>query len=459
MSITAEASDTAITLPLTLDQEGVGGITGKSPTVALRDATTTDSYLDWGDSTFKVAAWGTKYGSMTEVERGHYQRSLDATAVAAIVAGSLLVAEYHVDDGGDVIGDSHEVLTIVSDLSLDVDAIWDEVLTGATHNVSTSAGKRLRQLSEALVVLDDSVVDASPAADNFDTGVSGTDSFYSDLVLTFIDGALKGQARPITTFTSANGNMFFDEPFTAAPSNGDAFIILTGHVHPITQIGLTVQDAMTAQGYTTTRGPYLDELAAANMPADLDAVLVDTTAIDGRLPSDPADESLQQAAHSATQADIAALNDLSTADVQTAMTAQGYTTTRAPYLDELAAANIPADLDAVLADTSAIDARLPSDPADESLQQASHTTTQAAIAALNDLTAQQIRDAMKLAPSAGAFASGSLDLLATEVWQLLGLEVGSPVVNTPISRKVPADGTVIDQTVTTAATTVTVSRT
>lgn len=37
-----------------------------------------------------------------------------------------------------------------------------------------------------------------------------------------------------------------------------------------------------------------------------DAIAVETTAIDGRLPSDPADESLQQAAHAQTQADIAA---------------------------------------------------------------------------------------------------------------------------------------------------------
>jgi hypothetical protein len=151
--------------------------------------------------------------------------------------------------------------------------------------------------------------------------------------------------------------------------------------------------------------------------------------IDTRLPTDPADESLQQASHTQTQADIAALNDLSQADVQAAMTSQGYTTTRAPYLDELAAANLPADvdtllsrltalraaaldeitaarmaeldaanmpadLDAVLADTAAIDGRLPSDPADESLQQASHATTQAAIAALNDLSQADVQSAL-----------------------------------------------------------------
>ena len=265
VALVAQATDTAVPLDLTITAEGVGGVTGKSPTVAIRDATTTTDYLDWTDSTFKAAGWTNKYGTMTEIERGHYQRSLDATAVAAIVSGSVLVAEFYVDDGASTVGVGHDLISF--------------------------------------------------------------------------------------------------EPAT-----------------------------------------------------------------------------------------------LAIADVQTAMTNQGYTTTRAPYHDELAAANIPADLDAVLADTSAIDGRLPSDPADESLQQASHTTTQAAIAALNDLTSQQIRDAMKLAPSAGAFASGSLDLLATEVWQLLGLEVGSPVVNTPTSRKVPADGSIVDQTVVTAGATVTVSR-
>ena len=28
------------------------------------------------------------------------------------------------------------------------DAVWDEVLTGATHNIPTSAGKRLRQVAD-----------------------------------------------------------------------------------------------------------------------------------------------------------------------------------------------------------------------------------------------------------------------------------------------------------------------
>lgn len=174
------------------------------------------------------------------------------------------------------------------------------------------------------------------------------------------------------------------------------------------------------------------------------------------LPIDPADESNQLAQHTATQAAIAALNNLSQAGVQSAMTAQGYTTTRAGYLDRLdaaitsrAAPGAAMDLvtdaldaaalaaDAVTeiqaailsdatpfpgaridttvssratqaqilsdatpfagADVAAIKARtdnLPSDPADESNQLAQHTATQAAIAALQDLSIADVQTAL-----------------------------------------------------------------
>lgn len=69
--------------------------------------------------------------------------------------------------------------------------------------------------------------------------------------------------------------------------------------------------------------------------SDTNAILLDTSAIDARLPTDPADESNQLAQHSATQAAIAALNDLDIADVQTALTNQGYTAGRAVNLDYL----------------------------------------------------------------------------------------------------------------------------
>ncbi len=51
----------------------------------------------------------------------------------------------------------------------------------------------------------------------------------------------------------------------------------------------------------------------------LEDILTDTDAIDSRLPSDPADESLQQASHAQTQADIAALNNPNATDIADAV--------------------------------------------------------------------------------------------------------------------------------------------
>jgi hypothetical protein len=53
---------------------------------------------------------------MVEVERGHYQRVFDASAVGSLSAGSVLAAEYHVDDGGGVIGDDADLLRFVTSI-------------------------------------------------------------------------------------------------------------------------------------------------------------------------------------------------------------------------------------------------------------------------------------------------------------------------------------------------------
>jgi hypothetical protein len=120
VAILVKSDDSAAPLDLTIDKEGVGGVTGKAPTVAIRDGATTNSYLDFNDNIFKTVGWTTKYSSMAEVERGHYQKTFNVS-VLSLSEGDILVAEYHVDDGADVIGDALDVVIIASnaaDLSL-----------------------------------------------------------------------------------------------------------------------------------------------------------------------------------------------------------------------------------------------------------------------------------------------------------------------------------------------------
>jgi hypothetical protein len=71
------------------------------------------------------------------------------------------------------------------------------------------------------------------------------------------------------------------------------------------------------------------------------------------------------------------------------------------------------------------------------------------------LSQQQIRDAMKLAASAGAAASGSVDQIMLDIYRLLGLDPTRPLIVTPTSVDA---GPEISQTYTEAGSTITVER-
>lgn len=146
-----EKTDTAIPLALTISQGGVGGLTGLSPNVAIRRGDSTTLYLDFSDGLFKAAAWGTQFASMTEIQRGHYVRVLNAATTAGILVGQVLVVEYRVDNGAGIIGDAHDLISVVTSLynisgsgltlSDIADAVWDEVLAG--HLTPGSTGDAL----------------------------------------------------------------------------------------------------------------------------------------------------------------------------------------------------------------------------------------------------------------------------------------------------------------------------
>jgi hypothetical protein len=138
-----------------------------------------------------------------------------------------------------------------------VDLIWDEPLTGATHNVATSSGKRLRQ-STAFQQIDSTVIDASATTTTFVTGLtSAVDDFHNDSMLVFTDGALAGQVRAISDYVGATKTIILEEPLTSAPVNGVAFTIVSLHIHPVSQIqsGLA-----TAASIVTLRGADSDTL-------------------------------------------------------------------------------------------------------------------------------------------------------------------------------------------------------
>lgn len=109
----------------------------------------------------------------------------------------------------------------------------------------------------------------------------------------------------------------FDPPSSNATTWHFLDVNVSGRASPA-----DVTTQLTAQGLTSTRAGFLDRLDATISSRESDA-------------SASTRATTNQSEHDATQATLAGLNNLSIANVQTAMTNQGYTGARGTLLDNL----------------------------------------------------------------------------------------------------------------------------
>jgi hypothetical protein len=70
------------------------------------------------------------------------------------------------------------------------------------------------------------VNDASATTTSFDTTLTQADDFFNKSFILFTDGALQGQSRKISDFANTGGTVTLASALTAAPADGDPFIIL-----------------------------------------------------------------------------------------------------------------------------------------------------------------------------------------------------------------------------------------
>lgn len=130
------------------------------------------------------------------------------------------------------------------------DSVWDEAFSG--HTTNGTYGKLVKNLGEGVVSADSTVNDASATTTSFITNLTESeDDFFNDKVLVFIDGALAGQSKPIRDYNGTTKAITFDsvDAFTSAPADGDSFIILANHVHPISQIVNSILATQMTESY------------------------------------------------------------------------------------------------------------------------------------------------------------------------------------------------------------------
>lgn len=151
-------------------------------------------------------------------------RGTDSAATATSLATAQLDLDTITDTDGVILG------------AAGVDLIWDEPLTGATHNVTQSSGKRLRALGG--LILHEGIAQAGSASTiTLDTGASALDDFYNHAVIDIQEGTGAEQSRVITDYDGTTKVATIAPDWITNPASGSEFDIASGSVHTQTTAG------------------------------------------------------------------------------------------------------------------------------------------------------------------------------------------------------------------------------
>jgi hypothetical protein len=191
-----------------------------------------------------------------------------------------------------------------------VDGVWDEALSG--HTTGGTAGKAL-QNAAAFIVTDGTCQATGQTSTNIRlaAGESATNEIYTNDEIVITGGTGAGESALITAYDGTNKDCTVSPALVVTCDGTSTYEIVPAHAHAenlgVDAVDTTsvatgaidadalatdavneirdsiLSDATTFPGASITE-VRLAELAAANMPADLDAVLLDTgTTIPGTI--------------------------------------------------------------------------------------------------------------------------------------------------------------------------------
>jgi hypothetical protein len=178
----------------------------------------------------------------------------------AITAGTYQVVFYDsaiTPVSGGVIAWNGSAEILVNDLSTATtagiaDAVWDEVLTGADHNIATSAGRRLRILDEERIIAEGQTVSATTNTITLEP--IGTLCAGQTIVVTNQDTDDK-QVRFILAFDTGTDTATVDSNWCDIPTAGDEYLLttvrdplVTRSDHPTGTVGAEIDEMYLIHG-------------------------------------------------------------------------------------------------------------------------------------------------------------------------------------------------------------------
>ena len=153
---------------------------------------------------------------------------------------SLYLTAAHTNTLGDFALHVTAALADPTDIAAEVvteveDKVWDEVLTGATHNVPTSAGRRLRTLG-AVSITDGTASAGTVNSITLEAGSSATNNIYNQNLIAIVAGMGVGQCRLIAEYNGSTLKAIVDRNWDITPNATSEYmmvafsgILLTGN--------------------------------------------------------------------------------------------------------------------------------------------------------------------------------------------------------------------------------------
>jgi hypothetical protein len=177
--------------------------------------------------------------------------------------------------------------------------VWDEILTGATHNIPTSAGRRLRSLIDSSLIREETCRNGSTSSNVIlDTGASGTNNFYDHMWIYITSGTGVGQVRTMHNYVGSTYTSEIVPDWLTTPDDTSKYSIIafgSTHVHEIETEAL---DAITGGVWDVVRSGHtgagtfgatsewasaIDALAIQSAVWDADKALYNTADTMGEL--------------------------------------------------------------------------------------------------------------------------------------------------------------------------------
>ncbi len=165
------------------------------------------------------SSWtSTGIGTLVDIGNGRYYA--DLTQAATNYDNAIILSRYKSVNTSETIGS-----TGIVDSAL-IDLVWDETLTASTHNVPTSAGRRLRQIAGTIVI--DGIAQGAGTNGNqiiLDSDASSMNGAYDPAVIGIISGTGAGQCRLILEYTGSTRTATVDRTWKVNPSTDSEYII------------------------------------------------------------------------------------------------------------------------------------------------------------------------------------------------------------------------------------------